>query len=847
MMIEVKRLSKTYCNGKTEEVHALKDVNYSFSDNGMYFIVGKSGSGKSTLLSTLGLLEKQTQGALLINGETIMYGSKRCRTIRQNDIGYVFQDFNLLNDFSVIENVSIVSEKAGAERIIDSVGLSNKKNTPVKNLSGGEKQRLAIARMIAKESRILLLDEPTGNLDDENTTKVFDLLSAISKKRLVIVVTHDLESMRRYADKVIELRDGEIVSFYDNKASMRFLLRPTSVFSDEIVVIYNVAIQITGNNNLVTFQVNSHETNTSKTVSIHKNELFNFLIQTYQQEIGKEVEILVLAEKPQESARFDEYKRTDNFKLKMKFKYAVFLLRSKRARLLSTITLMFLSLLLLFVQLNITFFKSPDALYNAFNKTDVHIIPYEQKVYNAYSDQYVSVRSGQDLYNLSQQIFNNILLNTVAIVEDDAFTPLNIHVYDSQFAIETLDYQAEMISDDGILITDYIAYQYFGRTQISEGDFISVQLSHSVFNMQSISLKVKGIIKTDFEKLGLQPSDCIANYDLGFKYRKAYLNIETYLNIVKDLILYIPASNFLHANNNMPFYINQSLNYYKYSNDMGILMGRAPKEINEVVVSSSFLQKNNIHDLEQLEQVFEKDFSFKDINASPNKTLYQEVISLYDISSAVKIVGVVGETSSSADIYTSLEFWDEFIPKLQYFYFEEYVTIFDGNKAIFDEMDNNNLTVTYDFTKPIYGFDNVKNSTFQTIIFAVEVILLCLATLSLFYFCYLNVAVKIKEISILKSLGIQDRSIATVFFMQNFMQVSIACVLGISSGVVGLLLLNNVLKSPDVLNISYNFFPLYILSFATVILSTFLFAFLATIIPFMRIRKLEIFSTLKGL
>lgn len=217
-MIKLDKVSKVYNINKPNEFAALKNISFELPDNGMIFITGKSGSGKTTLLNLLGGLDSPTSGELCLDDKKIdLKKRKFADEYRRNYTGFVFQDFNLIEYETVFENVNIAARllDKNADDVTDAlkqVGLDKFAHSLAGNLSGGQKQRVAIARALIKYPKIILADEPTGNLDSENAGEVFDLLKRLSKDRLVVVVSHDEDSVAKYADGVLSLADGNIVS-----------------------------------------------------------------------------------------------------------------------------------------------------------------------------------------------------------------------------------------------------------------------------------------------------------------------------------------------------------------------------------------------------------------------------------------------------------------------------------------------------------------------------------------------------------------------------------------------------------------------------------------------------------
>ena len=218
-MIEIKNLTKIYCGGK-EKVRALNDVSFVLPNSGLVFILGKSGSGKSTLLNMLGGLDSVTKGDIVVDGTSLVSLKEYELDMYRNEyIGIIYQNFNLFPSSTVRQNILEASKIAGKEvnkedvnELCKGLDLLGKEDELVKNLSGGQKQRVAIARALIKNPKIILADEPTGNLDSKTTKVIFDTLKNISKDKLVIVISHDSVSADTYADRIISLSDGEIVS-----------------------------------------------------------------------------------------------------------------------------------------------------------------------------------------------------------------------------------------------------------------------------------------------------------------------------------------------------------------------------------------------------------------------------------------------------------------------------------------------------------------------------------------------------------------------------------------------------------------------------------------------------------
>ena len=208
---------------KAETVCALSDVSVSIEPGEFVAILGSSGSGKSTLLNLFGGLDRPTGGEILFEGKSLApFTSRQMSRYRLNSVGMIFQNFNLIPTMTARENVTLALAFAGmgqaarrekAADLLDRVGLSHRLDHLPSELSGGEQQRVSIARAIANQPHVLLADEPTGTLDSRRAGEILDLLNEmrLNEGKTVILVTHDQELANRYATRVIRLKDGSVV------------------------------------------------------------------------------------------------------------------------------------------------------------------------------------------------------------------------------------------------------------------------------------------------------------------------------------------------------------------------------------------------------------------------------------------------------------------------------------------------------------------------------------------------------------------------------------------------------------------------------------------------------------
>lgn len=219
-MIQIENLEKVY---RTEEVEtkALNKVSLGVNEGEFVAIMGPSGCGKSTLLNIIGLLDEPDGGSIKFAGTEIAHYSERKRAdLRKKNLGFVFQSFNLIDELTVVENVelpliylgvSAAERKQKVDRVLEKMQIMHRRNHFPQQLSGGQQQRVAVARAVINSPRLILADEPTGNLDSSNGNEVMELLTELNEAGTTIVMVTHSEHDARYAHRVIRLLDGEVV------------------------------------------------------------------------------------------------------------------------------------------------------------------------------------------------------------------------------------------------------------------------------------------------------------------------------------------------------------------------------------------------------------------------------------------------------------------------------------------------------------------------------------------------------------------------------------------------------------------------------------------------------------
>ncbi len=220
-MIKINNLNKYYNKNKSNEIHVINNINLDIDSPGLVTILGSSGAGKSTFLHVVGGLDKAHGNVIYENINLLKANKNKVDTYRNKHIGYIFQNYNLLPNLTVYENLKVqlelvnIKDKEIIDQKIDNalkiVGLDKYKRRKVTALSGGQQQRVSIARALVKGAKVIIADEPTGNLDTKNSIEILNILKILSKKYLILLVTHNISLAKHYSDRIITLKDGQII------------------------------------------------------------------------------------------------------------------------------------------------------------------------------------------------------------------------------------------------------------------------------------------------------------------------------------------------------------------------------------------------------------------------------------------------------------------------------------------------------------------------------------------------------------------------------------------------------------------------------------------------------------
>lgn len=388
-MLEVRNLVKTYKTTKSktkDRVTALNKVSIKFPETGLVFLLGKSGSGKSTLLNAIGGLDSFDSGEIIIKGKSSKdFSQSDFDSYRNTFIGFIFQEYNVLEEFTVAKNLAMALElqgkKAGKEevnKLLEQVEMLEYAKRKPNQLSGGQKQRVAIARALIKNPEIIMADEPTGALDSNTGKQVMETLKNLSKEKLVIIVSHDREFAEIYGDRIIELKDGKIISDVTKKeVEPEKTDSGVSIIDDKIIHIKK-GISLTAEDiQKITHTISTQSKETDVIISLDDKsndqmKKISSITDDGNREVFSSTQPEDIKTKEHDPKNFKLIKSRLHFK--DSFKMGASALKSKVAKLVFTIILSFISFAMFGLVDTLAAFNRPDAVYTTIEMTgDKHI------------------------------------------------------------------------------------------------------------------------------------------------------------------------------------------------------------------------------------------------------------------------------------------------------------------------------------------------------------------------------------------------------------------------------------------------------------------------------------------
>ena len=782
-MIRITDLSKTYKSKKNGLTHALNGISFDLPDSGMIFIVGKSGSGKSTLLNIIGGLDDFDSGSVIVDGNNLKeMDHNDFNKYRSGYVSFIFQDHFLINELKVKDNISIglnvinEHDEEKVKEMLDKVDLSNKLNSMPIELSGGERQRVAVARAIIKNPKLILCDEPTGNLDIKTTKLIFDLLKELSKDRLVVVVSHDMDNALIYADRIIEIFGGKILSdkLKNNNFTDELRLENNSIIIPQNKTINSSDIEFINNNKvplklgdepfIETKEVpNSNRVIELKQNKFHKGRIHkiskSFIIRSLKRIMVTSIIISVILAC---FAVFNAiYLFNGNYEIIKKYEEndveSVLIRRNYFVEDSPGDTLRYDQKLFAISDSDI------EALYNS---------GYKGKVYKVYNTPLVG-----NCNNVFYEDFPGDTANLSGFYAREGYGTIccDKEYLENKFGgIEVI--KGDIFEKQGIIITDYLADSLI-KNNIYVSSYDGLVGKFQFTNAYDSYIYIKAIIKTNYKeelKEYLDKANSnngqIVNQEnpegdesfgefcrlIKTKYGLAYTFSTDYLedNISRDAIGWIPIRN---------------ITFVKDNEEVGVV-----KNFSAVKFAHNRLNKGEVaFNLRYFNTIFNTDYSVEDI---PNFEPFDVTLRKYYDSTKVNSKEIYGETTFRVvEIYDSKTTHDIFIREDDYYLFKDVSTI--PYALLLDDV-KSTVNCIDDMSKDYYVCDSMIDAivilskyvfVFKKVAFLISIVLAVLAFVYLVFYGIGNINTNKVEIGVLKACGMRQRTISIIFITQQIL------------------------------------------------------------------------------
>jgi ABC-type lipoprotein export system ATPase subunit len=824
-MIKIERVSKVYKSKNKEKCVAIKDISLTLEDEGFVFIIGKSGSGKTTLLGLIGGLDNITKGDIVINGNSInSLKYKDLISYRNQMIGYIFQDFHLIDELTVEENIALAldlqnlkytTEVAEALKNVDLEGYE--KRYP-KELSGGEKQRVAIARALVKNPKIILADEPTGNLDTKTTTQILNLLKRLSKERLVLMVSHNLSDATNYADRIIELSGGKIINDY-----------------------------IRNENYCYDYQIKDNKLILPLNKKINENEI-NEINQELSlgniKSISQTEDVFIPNEKAYNEEENNIHLKSNRYNVKKLLKFTSTFIKKDFVKLFFySFVVAMLIIMLGLAQLIVNFNQSEiiQKELASINQNTLSIkknMPSYENVLVVDDSRFIDITDEDingfyeegykgDIYRLINVTLDFGLASQVGQIHKPAtFNPATKYYNGTQGVLITkeeyvrnkfgdIEYLclAESIEDYGIYITDYTADAILAYTGNIFKDYESMMGYHKSQGVSHYAY-VNGIIKTGYKDKHEYVTNKLDDITMSKDELQNLYNSEEYLSFCDDVIQNYSISYSFNSNFENDYLNSMSRTWTPCGNSTLTYNGISfPLVSNAWFQLYSYENKVNLKDnevilnIEIYNSVFGTNYNVTNMNLFQPHTATYKYYHFYDEMRTnivgefeVKIVGLYnGRSYASEDIFFKLLDLNTFTTSLYFENISAAEIIF--NTATLNNFEPNSV-IAYSLSTMTKAVDVF--SDFFVIIF----VGLCVCSvIVLFSYGIKLVRERRYVIGILKALGIKDGDLTFVFGCQIFLLLAFIIIMYFLGSIMFIDLSNEILVK-SLLELASNHFLL---------------------------------------
>ena len=819
-MIEFKNVTKIYHSKESTDTTALEEISLTLGRKGLVFITGKSGCGKSTFLNLLGNLDTPTTGEIYVEGNNITNWQDQQRSAyRASFVGFVFQEFHLLEEYSVLENITLATE-FNREKInetlqnnyLQKLELENLKNHKPSELSGGQKQKVAILRALLKNPKMILADEPTGNLDSKASSEIFEILKEISKEILVVVVSHDIESATLYGDRIIEMESGHIIrdtnpttdaplpsfhlknihipfSFILNFAKTNILQKPGKLLLTIILLAFPII--------LIGILANAVLMNPKQLVlnTLTANQEYTFHLQPYEYKVEDKENYLL-------SSTFQWHAITEDEAEKVKEQF-------------------------------------PDTTFN--------------KTFKLYENNWPLTFEYGDEQIIEDFINSNggIISEFIEIETDEILTNLIGQSPKTPYELVITQYLADYILNYGVYDNENNLYKPTSYEELIN-DYHPIKLGINTVYIIGITRNEKYLAA---QKVGKFIRDSYKNETANYLKKTVY--VKGFTDVVKfDVnkeLFYEPSQSFLKPNNtsqsNYLTYQTISEPIEVYTKDGFTTINSLKKE--ELIIS--------IEELKEIDEFFKKEYqkctTEEEINTLletylKEYTTWQDITFSFYINqfnevneaNQLHILGITKENHS----FISMDYLEEYTPSFKRL---TTLTAYENNSQKIKDIIKKTAVVNpmKDTSENGIFFSNIYTKTIDSIAFtyngikiitSILALIFILFTIILFYsFISNTITYSKKKIGILRSLGATNKDILKIYCLESFIVSLLSYVIGMIALLIIISIINNNIQEKYFFTINALIMnpltPIILLIFA-ILLSTFM-----TLLAYRKLKKVN--------
>ena len=747
-MIKLQDITKQYDNG----VEALKKIDLSFDKAGLVFVLGKSGSGKSTLLNVIGGLDDYQGGKYYLFGKDVsLIRQREWDNLRNYYFGFVFQDYMLLDDLNVKENIEFVLKIQGktpddnqVEEVMKKVDILDLSTRKVRELSGGQKQRVAIARALIKNPKIILADEPTGNLDGANSTAIYELFEKLSKDYLIVLFSHDVEAAHRYGRRTITLVDGEIASDVINQEK--------------------------------TYEIINKE----ESIKLGKKQLYDFLMNA---SLDSEITIKVKEEERENTSNLTNNKDekityNSNLSWKNTISFSMRGIGNGVSRFILSSIVYVLTFYLLIMSLYFSLFDAKNSIVSYIVENNINdyfffkSVKYETLIGTFNNG---TIKAGKDFHSDLSSVFG----------EDSIFGRKNNFVTVSG---ELRSYSATVVYADESLFGNNSSVSFSNsQLQAYPTDYFLKEMGLSSDNaigqhiiIDRTEYSIAGVVPTDYKEYGLDeklltPGEVskYARYRFNQKYNVIYADKRgiTEEAVAKNGLIFETSSVIWSKAYETTPSTWISLGNTDAISTTSIIAGRKPQNNSEIAISVDALQLAG-YTATNYDGIFDKTYGVFDIHDQFYNGYYNDILNLRDyMTKEIKIVGIYDETGSIDAVGANIGITGSVFNRIifdycNYFYYDDFMV--HSNKTNESQV-LSSLNMGFECDEPsisvLSDFDNVIGFILP-FVFAALAILLLLSAISIVSYMSYQTDINKKTIGILKALGISDKDILKIYLFQ---------------------------------------------------------------------------------